>query len=71
MDLLTKVTSYEYDCISGLYTDITFGNHVKTAKGLGSRLDLLWRERRGAVIGENQLVFGDDGEVTYVPITMY
>lgn len=71
MDLLTKVTSYEYDCISGLYTDITFGNHVKTAKGLGSRLDLLWREKRGAVIGENQLVFGDDGVVTYVPITMY
>lgn len=71
MDLLTRVTSYEYDCISGLYTDITFGNHVKTAKGLGSRLDLLWRERRGAVIGENQLVFGDDGVVNYVPITMY
>lgn len=71
MDLLTRVTSYEYDCISGLYTDITFGNSVKTAKGLGSRLDLLWRERRGAVIGENQLVFGDGGEVTYVPITMY
>jgi len=71
MDLLTKVTSYDYDCISGLYTDITFGNHVKTAKGLGSRLDLLWRERRGAVVGENQLVFGDDGVVTYVPITMY
>lgn len=71
MDLLTKVTSFEYDCISGLYTDITFGNHVKTAKGLGSRLDLLWREKRGAVIGDNQLVFGDDGVVTYVPITMY
>ena len=71
MDLLTRVTSFEYDAISGLYTDITFGNHVKTAKGLGSRLDLLWREKRGAVIGENQLVFGDDGVVTYVPITMY
>lgn len=71
MDLLTRVTSFEYDAISGLYTDITFGNSVKTAKGLGSRLDLLWREKRGAVIGGNQLVFGDDGLVTYVPITMY
>ena len=69
IDLLTRITSYEYNCLSGTYTDVTFGNQLKTAKGLGYLVDNLRHFQQGGIIGTNQLVFNGDGTVSYVPVS--
>jgi phage minor structural protein len=66
VDLLTRVTSYDYDCILGKYDGVKFGNRQTTAKGLGHKLNQLNAAQRGALIGDKQLVFEDDGSVSYV-----
>ena len=66
IDLLTNVKSFEYDCLTGLYTDVTFGNVVLTVKGLGKRVIDVFTNQIGGIIQDKQLSFDDSGVVKWV-----
>lgn len=66
VDMLTTVKSYEYDCLTGLYTDVTFGNVVPTVKGLGKRVIDVFTNQSGGIIQDKQLSFDDSGVVKWV-----
>lgn len=66
VDMLTTVKSYEYDCLTGLYTDVTFGNVVPTVKGLGKRVIDVFEQQVGGIIQDKQLSFDDSGAVKWV-----
>lgn len=66
VDMLTTVKSYEYDCLTGLYTDVTFGNVVPTVKGLGKRVIDVFTNQIGGIIQDKQLSFDDSGVVKWV-----
>ena len=52
IDLLAKVISYEYDCISERYTQIEFGNYQKTLSNLMSSITTQ-AEYQSTVVAEN------------------
>lgn len=52
IDLLAKVISYEYDCISERYTQIEFGNYQKTLSNLMSSIQTT-AEYQSTVVAEN------------------
>lgn len=66
IDLLTNVKSFEYDCLTGMYTDVTFGNVVPTAKGLGKSVIDIFQHQVGGIIQDKQLYFNDNGSVSWV-----
>ena len=65
VDLMTTVTSFDYDCILRKFTEITFGNFVKSAKGMGVSLDKIGLNQRDAIIGEKQLIYNADNTVSW------
>ena len=66
VDMLTTVKSFEYDCLTGMYTDVTFGNVAPTAKGLGKSVIDIFSNQIGGIIQDKQLDFADDGSVKWV-----
>ena len=66
VDMLTTVKSYEYDCLTDMYTDVTFGNVAPTAKGLGKSVIDIFSNQIGGIIQDKQLDFADDGSVKWV-----
>ena len=66
IDMLTQVKSYEYDCITERYTDLAFGNQEVTAKGLGKSVVDVFIRQLGGIIGDKQIVFGDNGALSWV-----
>lgn len=68
VDLMTQVTSYDYDCILQRFTEVTFGNFIKTAKGMGVSLEKIGQNQRDAIIGEKQLIYNADNTVSWADL---
>ena len=65
LSFLTRVQSYAYDCIAERYVDITFGTYLKSAKGMGKRMDLLTDRLHLGIVDNKQLVFNGDNTVSW------
>jgi phage-related protein len=65
IDMDTYVTSFDYDCLSGQFTEVQFGNFRKTAKGMGLTVTSLADNQANAVLSDKRLKFRDNGSVTW------
>lgn len=66
VDVMTKVSSYDYDCLTDRYTEVTFGNFTPTAKGMANTVNGLAKNAQlGIIGGEKMLQFNDDNTVTW------
>jgi phage-related protein len=65
IDMDTYVTSFDYDCLSGQFTEVQFGNLRKTAKGMGLTVTSLADNQANAVLSDKRLKFRDNGSVTW------
>ena len=65
VELETYVTAYDYDCLTGRYTDITFGNYRKTAKGMGLTVNNVAKNQRDGIIAEKRILFNADNSITW------
>lgn len=66
VDVMTKVFSYDYDCLTDRYTEVTFGNFTPTAKGMANTVNGLAKNAQlGIIGGEKMLQFNSDNTVTW------
>lgn len=66
VDILTKVFSYDYDCIKERYTDIAFGNYTPKAKGKGWLIDKLNSNWLVGDINGRQIIFNGDNTLSWI-----
>lgn len=69
LDLMTNVTSYDYDCLTKRFTEVSFGNFIKTAKGMGITVSGLLDNQENAVVSGKRLKFNDNNSVTWENLT--
>lgn len=69
LELETYVTSFDYDCLTGRYTDITFGNFRKTAKGMGLTVNSIANNQEQGIIAQKRIKFNADNSVSWEYIT--
>lgn len=66
VDVMTKVFSYDYDCLTDRYTEVTFGNFTPTAKGMANTVNGIAKNMQlGIIGGEKMLQFNSDNTVTW------
>lgn len=66
IDLMTNVTSFDYDAISERFTEVVFGNYRNSAKGMGISMNKLLNNNRHAIIGNKELIFNSDESVSWI-----
>lgn len=66
INMMTHIISFDYDCLTGRYTDVQFGNLGTTAKGLANNVDDLVEKQKYGNVDGRLLVFNGDGSVSWV-----
>ena len=69
VELETHVTAFDYDCLTGKFSDITFGNYTRTAKGMGLTVNGLANNQQNGILAEKRLLFKDDNSLAWEYIT--
>lgn len=69
LELETHVTAYDYDCLTGRYTDIVFGNYSKTAKGMGLTVSSVAANQQNGILASKRVLFNDDNTISWEYIT--
>lgn len=69
IELETHVTAYDYDCITARFTEVTFGNYTKTAKGMGLTVGNLANNQSNGILAEKRLLFNSDNSIKWENIT--
>ena len=65
IDILTAITSFEYDCISEIYTDVSFGNAKQTARSMGRKVSRVEQLQQLGIIGDKQIIFNPDNTINW------
>lgn len=69
LELETNVTAYDYDCVLGQFTEVTFGNYRKTAKGVGLTVSKVSDDQSKGILADKRLLFKDDNTIAWEYLT--
>lgn len=69
VELETHVTAYDYDCLTGLFSEITFGNYTRTAKGMGLTVSKVSDNQANGILADRRLLFKSDNSIKWELIT--
>lgn len=69
LELETHVTSFDYDCLTGKFSNITFGNYRKTAKGMGLTVQKVASNQQQGILADKRLLFNSDNSIKWEYLT--